>query len=247
MTEGVSDLLERRGRRRTWISRIGSFLAALTLHVALVASALVAPALFAEKPETFEYVPVELILPPALGTEEAPPTVEEEPTQPDPEPEPEPEPESVPEEPPVPEPEAAPPDPGPEEDRSEPVTPPGEPERRPAERPGSPVGDPDAPVSRTASVATVDDPDFTSGYYLERMLAAVRSFWTRPPVGTGIEAVVHFRIRSDGSLENVRISQSSGHQAFDLAALRAVQSAAPLPPLPRSYRQDSLGVNLIFR
>jgi TonB family protein len=43
------------------------------------------------------------------------------------------------------------------------------------------------------------------------------------------------------------VAQSSGYNSFDLAALRAVQNASPFPPLPRAYRQDSLGVNLIVR
>jgi TonB family protein len=69
----------------------------------------------------------------------------------------------------------------------------------------------------------------------------------RPPLGSGVEAVVHFRIARDGAVEDVQLVNSSGYNSFDLAALRAVQAAAPLPPLPRSYKEGELGVNLIFR
>jgi periplasmic protein TonB len=96
-------------------------------------------------------------------------------------------------------------------------------------------------------VVGVDNPDFTYGYYLDRMAALIRAQWVRPPLGSGVEVVLHFRIAADGRVSDVRIVQSSGYNSFDLAALRAVQAAAPLPPLPRSYRGGSLGVNLIFR
>ena len=35
--------------------------------------------------------------------------------------------------------------------------------------------------------------------------------------------------------------------SFDLAGLRAVSAAAPMPPLPRDFPHDSLGVRLVIR
>jgi protein TonB len=93
----------------------------------------------------------------------------------------------------------------------------------------------------------VDNPSFTYGYYLDRLLLLIRGQWQRPQLGSGPEAVIHFRILRDGSVDDVELVTSSGYSSFDLAALRAVQSAAPFPPLPRSYREGELGVNLIFR
>ena len=69
----------------------------------------------------------------------------------------------------------------------------------------------------------------------------------RPRVDGPIEAMVHFRIGKDGRLSALELVQPSGVAPFDLAALRAVEAASPFPPLPTSYRSDSLGVNLIVR
>ncbi|HEX7183565.1 MAG TPA: TonB family protein [Thermoanaerobaculia bacterium] len=91
----------------------------------------------------------------------------------------------------------------------------------------------------------VDNPDFTFGYYLDRLLSLIDAQWVRPQLGDGIKATIHFQIGRDGSLSDLRVAESSGYNSFDLAALRAVQNAAPFPPLPRAYRHDSLGVNLI--
>ena len=71
--------------------------------------------------------------------------------------------------------------------------------------------------------------------------------WVRPPLGAEIEAAIHFRIHKDGHISDVRVLQSSGYNSYDLAGLRAVQTAAPFPKLPQSFRHNSLGVTLIFR
>ncbi|MEO8197127.1 MAG: energy transducer TonB [Thermoanaerobaculia bacterium] len=98
-----------------------------------------------------------------------------------------------------------------------------------------------------AAVAGLDNPDFVYGYYVDQMLAMIQRNWVRPMVGSGVEATVHYRIQRDGRIADVRIATSSGINSFDLAALRAVQASTPLPPLPRAFREGSLGVNLIFR
>jgi TonB family protein len=98
-----------------------------------------------------------------------------------------------------------------------------------------------------ATGSRLDDPTFTYGYYLDQMLGLIRSQWVRPPLGGGVECVLHFRIRRDGRVEDVRIVTSSGYASFDLAARRAIESASPLPPLPRGYAGDNLGVTLVVR
>ena len=96
-------------------------------------------------------------------------------------------------------------------------------------------------------MAGLDNPDFVYGYYVDQMLSMIGSHWVRPPVGGGVEAILHFQIAEDGRISDLELLQSSGISSFDLAARRAVQRASPLPPLPRSYNRDSLGVRLVVR
>jgi TonB family protein len=96
-------------------------------------------------------------------------------------------------------------------------------------------------------IAGVDNPDFTYGYYLDRLLSLIDANWVRPSIGGGAYAIVTFHINRDGSLSDLRVAQSSGYNSFDLAALRAVQNAAPFPPLPRAYNHDDLGIHLIVK
>ena len=118
-------------------------------------------------------------------------------------------------------------------------------ERRPTPRQGSPRGSALA-TGAGSEISAFDDPDFTYGYYADLMLSRIRAKWERPPLGGKVEMVVYFRIRTDGSVDGVKILRSSGYNSFDRAGLQAVQRAA-MPPLPRSYRSPSLGVRLIIR
>ncbi|MGH9465357.1 MAG: energy transducer TonB, partial [Thermoanaerobaculia bacterium] len=97
-----------------------------------------------------------------------------------------------------------------------------------------------------ASGVGIEDPNFRYTYYVDQLAAMISSFWTRPPIGGEVHAVVGFRIHRDGSISEPRVAQSSGFSSFDLAALRAVQQAAPFPRLPQTYKKDWVGVNVIF-
>lgn len=161
-------------------------------------------------------------------------------------------------EPPRPEPRATRPDPAPARPSPRPSSSPAAPAVPSSPAAPSETGDQagrrggatGTPLGTTAFGSRVPglDPDFTYGYYIDRLLAAIDGNWTRPRVDGSVRTIVSFRIERDGSLaEPPTIRESSGYNAFDLAALRAVQNAAPFPPLPRGYRNDSLNVNLIVR
>ena len=92
-----------------------------------------------------------------------------------------------------------------------------------------------------------DDPDFDYGYYIDQIRRVIRRQWVRPPIGKGIEVIVTFRIGPGGTVSNLAVLRTSGLRSYDLAGVRAVENASPLPPLPRGYEQESLGVTLIIR
>ena len=116
-----------------------------------------------------------------------------------------------------------------------------------AGRRGSPTGKPLGTSAFGSEIAGLDNPDFKFGYYIDQLLSAIDAKWARPPLGDNVRATISFRIQRDGSITELTVATSSGYNSFDLAALRAVQNASPFPPLPRAYRNDSLGVNLIVR
>jgi TonB family protein len=115
-----------------------------------------------------------------------------------------------------------------------------------AGRRGSPTGNPVGTSSFGSEIAGFDT-DFKFAYYIDQLLSSIDAKWLRPPLGDNVRCIISFRIQRDGSITELTVAESSGYNSFDLAALRAVQNASPFAPLPRAYRNDSLGVNLIVR
>ena len=235
--------------------------ASAALHLAVLLALVLTPSLLGKGPREVEFVDVALIpaadlapgpQPRPAARRTPPPAPEPEPPAPEPEPEPE-----IPTDIPIlpkkveeKEPEPAPPQPEPEPSAEE-----AEPEEETPEPGETLTGTERDPRLRAASsgssadsaLAAFDDPDFVYSYYLDRMLQLIQQHWRKPSVSRPIECVLHFRIQSDGQVTELQVRESSGLRAWDEAARRAVQSASPMQPLPRGYRQSSLGVTLVAR
>ena len=244
----VDQLLNRRAHRIPRARHSRYVVYSVLFHSTLVAILWMVPKLFAKPPEKVDFIAVIVVPPQVLGVEEPPPP---------PPPKPKPEPEIVPPpEPPPPEPEPVPEDvpvlvekkvekkpPPPPPPKAKPEPPPKiEP---PPKRVGSPFGQALGASTQKATLG-VEDPNFTYGYYLDRVVAVISANWVRPPLGN-LETKLHFRIRRDGTIIDLRVVESSSSREFDDAAVRAVSSSSPLPPLPKGYKRDDLGINLIVK
>jgi len=246
MTGTVSGILE----ARLASGHVGSFRRALTIAVVLHASVAVAawlgPILFAKPAQPIDFVSVRIVPAARLGIPEPKPAPKPvEPVKPTPAPEPKPESKA----PALPSPKAKP-TPAKPQPKPQTAAPAAAAKAAPAEAEPQPQGVEDgalAGMALGAPTATFDTPDFTYGYYVDQMLSQISANWNRPLVGGGVEAWLHFEIARNGEVSDIRITRSSGINSFDLAALRAVQASSPLPPLPRAFRESSLGVNLIVR
>jgi TolA protein len=94
------------------------------------------------------------------------------------------------------------------------------------------------------------DQDEALRLYAGQIMDAVRSNWMLPEQlldKPGLVCVVVFRIENNGTVMNARFEQTSGHTLFDQSALRAVQAASPLPPLPAALRPGPMETGLRFR
>lgn len=96
----------------------------------------------------------------------------------------------------------------------------------------------------------VDTQDFPFSYYLNLLRYRVRENWYPPYQETGeegkINAVVGFRVERNGRITQINVETSSGKFLFDQAAVRAVSTAGPLPPLPDEYLKEALTVHIEF-
>lgn len=85
-------------------------------------------------------------------------------------------------------------------------------------------------------------------WYLAGVQQKIWMIWTQQikpgftqPVG------VTFTILADGTIADLRITQPSGATMIDLAAQRAVTSAAPFGPLPKDYGTNRKTIQAVFK
>jgi protein TonB len=90
----------------------------------------------------------------------------------------------------------------------------------------------------------------TSGgdYYLASVQQRIWMIWMQQVRAEQSQTVsVVFTILADGSVTDIQIPQSSGVALLDLAAKRAVQTAAPFRPLPKTYGTDRITIQANFK
>lgn len=99
-------------------------------------------------------------------------------------------------------------------------------------------------------LARVQDPEPVQKLrYLAQVQTRIRGFWSGAPFGKNspvrpVELL--FRLNRDGRIDKIAITKSSGDDYYDMAALRTVQSAIPLPPMPPDMSEDYLNYGLTF-
>lgn len=92
--------------------------------------------------------------------------------------------------------------------------------------------------------------NFPYTYYLQVIIDRVSGNWFQSLASPGLQGsfhtTVYFKIHRNGQISGLNVEESSGAKSLDLTALRAIRSSAPFPPLPREYKEDYLGIHLIF-
>lgn len=93
-----------------------------------------------------------------------------------------------------------------------------------------------------------DGTDSGGDWYLAGVQQKIWSIWTRQlktgftkPVG------VTFTILADGSVTDVQVTEPSGVTLLDLAAQRAILTAAPFGPLPKTYDTNRKTIQAVFQ
>ena len=90
--------------------------------------------------------------------------------------------------------------------------------------------------------------DASGDWYLAGVQRKIWMIWTRQVKPAFTEPVaVTLTITETGAVEDVRVVESAGLAALDAAAQRAVYTAAPFSPLPRSYGTNRLTIRAVFR
>lgn len=111
------------------------------------------------------------------------------------------------------------------------------------------IGTPGKGGEQKAGSMAVDQ-DFEFDYYLAAIMSKVSRNWNPMagylPSGGELISIVSFTVRKNGTIENIRITESCGKDSIDKQAIRAVQLSNPLPELPPAYTNSSLEVHFAF-
>lgn len=90
--------------------------------------------------------------------------------------------------------------------------------------------------------------DIYGDWYLAGVQRKIWTIWTQQIRSSQPRSVtVQFTIRADGSIEGLRVVDTSGVYLLDQAAQRAVLSATPFGPLPKNYGTDRLTIQAVFK
>lgn len=84
--------------------------------------------------------------------------------------------------------------------------------------------------------------------YYQEVQRKIRAAWSFAGDNPNLTATVTFGINPDGSLNSIRVTESSRDPSFDDSVVRAIRRAAPFPPTPDKYRGPfAEGLPAIFK
>lgn len=96
------------------------------------------------------------------------------------------------------------------------------------------------------SAGIQQDPNFL--LYYQQVQERIKNAWSFTGGNPDSTATVAFGINPDGSLNSIKVTQSSRDPAFDDSVVRAIRGAGPFPPPPVKYSQQfAEGVEAIFK
>ncbi len=98
----------------------------------------------------------------------------------------------------------------------------------------------------TGSEGILQDPAFL--LYYQQVQKKIKDAWSFTGDNPDLTATVTFGINPDGTLNAVKVSDTSRDPSFDDSVVRAIRRAAPFPPPPDKYRtQFWQGIQAVFK
>jgi TonB family protein len=82
--------------------------------------------------------------------------------------------------------------------------------------------------------------------YVETMQRRVNDKWLESTSSIPLVCIATFTILRNGTITNIRVTQSTGNQSADMSAVQALQSSNPVDRLPQGYAGTSANVEFQF-
>ena len=105
---------------------------------------------------------------------------------------------------------------------------------------------PDSDLSAPFTNVQLENKDFKYPYYLKTISRRINQNWQWVKTYGKLRAVIVFKIARDGLIFDISLRESSGDDSFDKTALRAVERAGFISPLPQEFEKEYLEVGFEF-
>lgn len=89
--------------------------------------------------------------------------------------------------------------------------------------------------SDTKTIGVDKEPDFSR--FMADLQRRIKQVWFPPKAPASANCVIIFNVHLNGEMSGLRVQRSSGIAAYDHAALKAVENAAPFRPLPEGAKE----------
>src|SRR5262249_19157914 len=90
------------------------------------------------------------------------------------------------------------------------------------------------------------------GWYVESVKRRIQQNWLQNTIDPNVRAArmakttMEFTIMRDGTIKDIKLTQSSGNLSMDNSGQRALLASSPLPQLPPGYSGSSVRVTFDF-
>lgn len=99
---------------------------------------------------------------------------------------------------------------------------------------------------RDIKVTSISQPNVDYSSYIDKIQNKIKLNWHPPKINESKHVILQFEISKNGNLSSIKILESSNSCAMDTAAKKAVEAAAPFPPFPSSFKEDSISIEFSF-
>lgn len=99
---------------------------------------------------------------------------------------------------------------------------------------------------RNIKITSITKPDVDIAPYMKEIENRIKSNWHPPTCDKSMHVVLQFKVLKDGTINSIDVLESSNFYALDLTAKRALSVSAPFPPLPSSFKGDSIDIQFSF-
>ncbi len=96
-----------------------------------------------------------------------------------------------------------------------------------------------APAGQPVAVTVATGQEFKFPPYLAIIRDKIERHWNPPPGAREVKAKVTFSVLRSGQVGGANLETSSGNFYFDQAAMRAILTSAPFPPLPEGFFKEA--------